>query len=304
MTTMTTIRRLWPALLLLSCLPALAADCPPTDWPRERLDALKAGGFEVADAAGRGDLALALVDCLGDPDPTLRDGIAYEALATWLRADALERDTRRGLMQALLVRVADDAPDGEGFAKPFAALVLAEVARTDRIEAWLTPAERQALLDAATAYVAGIRDHRGFTDGEGWRHAVAHGSDWLMQLALNPALDRPQLDAILAAVATQVAPADGHAYVHGESERLARPALFVLFRSLHTPEDWAAWLDGVSAPAPLADWREAFGSETGLARRHNVRAFLRALYTALDGAGNEALAAYRPAVLEALRRSG
>jgi hypothetical protein len=49
-----------------------------------------------------------------------------------------------------------------------------------------------------------VSDYRGFDDKEGWRHGVAHGSDWLMQLALNPALDRGQLDQMLAAIATQV----------------------------------------------------------------------------------------------------
>ena len=37
-------------------------------------------------------------------------------------------------------------------------------------------------------------DYRGFVPGAGWRRAVAHGADLLMQLALNPAVERTQLD--------------------------------------------------------------------------------------------------------------
>src|SRR5690606_22331598 len=96
----------------------------------------------------------------------------------------------------------------------------------------LTPAQRIALVTTATTYVEGVRDWRGFDETDGWRHGVAHGADLLMQLALNPALEKPQLDPILAAVARQVAPA-GHFYIYGEPERLARPVVFALQRGLH-----------------------------------------------------------------------
>ncbi|WP_290886538.1 DUF2785 domain-containing protein [Arenimonas sp.] len=279
---------------------ATAAACPPQGWDRGELDALKGAGFAGLAEAPREALALGLVDCLGDPDPTLRDGIAYEALATWLRAGpSLSPATREALLETLQARLA--ATPGAGFEAPFAALVLSEVARTDRVAAWMTPAQRQSVVDAAAAYVEGIRDYRGFIDGEGWRHGVAHGADLLMQLALNPALDKVQLSRLLAAAAAQVAPVGAPPYVHGESERLVRPVLFALQRGLHDEAEWRAWLARVSAPAPMADWSEAYRSEAGLARRHNARVFLLVLYAGLDASGNEALQARVPAVVEALR---
>ena len=151
-------------------------------------------------------------------------------------------------------------------------------------------------------YLVSVRDYRGFDAGQGWRHGVAHGADLLMQLALNPALDRAQLDRILAAVATQVAPAGEHAYTYGEPERLARPVIFVLKRGLHDDVAWSLWLQGVVAPAPMADWSGAFGSQAGLAKRHNTRAFLLALYAGLQEGGDEALRARVPAVVDALRK--
>jgi hypothetical protein len=94
-----------------------------------------------------------------------------------------------------------------------------------------------------------VRDYRGFVAGEGWRHGVAHGADLLMQLALNPALDKAQLDRILGRVARQVAP-PGQAYVFGEPERLARPVLFAAARGLHTEAEWTAWLAQAAAAPP------------------------------------------------------
>ena len=199
-------------------------------------------------------------------------------------------------------QIAPGAEDPDGFRAPFAALVLSEVARIDRIAAWMSPKQRNALLVAGADYLVSVRDYRGFDAGQGWRHGVAHGADLLMQLALNPALDRAQLDRILAAVATQVAPAGEHAYTYGEPERLARPVIFVLKRGLHDDVAWSLWLQGVVAPAPMADWSGAFGSQAGLAKRHNTRAFLLALYAGLQEGGDEALRARVPAVVDALRK--
>src|SRR5690606_23439512 len=81
--------------LLLAALPVQAA-CPPVGHGRGSLAALRGAGFEVAETQ-REALAFGLLECLGDPDPVLRDGIAYEALMHWLRADAFAPPVLRRL---------------------------------------------------------------------------------------------------------------------------------------------------------------------------------------------------------------
>jgi hypothetical protein len=270
--------RLGIVMLGLIAQPSFAAACPPPGSDRASLDALKVSKFELADDSRRQKLALALLPCLADPDPALRDGIAFEAYSTWLRAKLLDVATRTELLMALSAMIQPDPADRAGFREPFAALVLSEVARSDRVAPWLTSTQRAALVDNAARYVSSIRDYRGFDPKEGWRHGVAHGADLLMQLALNPAVDRAGLDRLLGAVASQVAPAGEHAYVDGESERLARPVLYAAQRGLITAEEWQQWLLKAASPAPLASWDDGFSSRAGLARRHNVRAFLYALY--------------------------
>ncbi len=281
-------------LALLACMPAMAA-CPSAGQDRAGLQALKSAGFVVTDAAGKQALAMGLVDCLGDPDPVLRDGIAYEALQHWMRAGDFDAGFLRRLRDALYARL--DAPDQQGVSRPFAALVLAEVARTDRIAPWMSSAERDAMLARATGYLASVQDYRGFEAGIGWRHGVAHGADWLLQLSLNPALDGAQLQRILDAVATQAVPGSGHAYVFGEPERLAQPVAYVARRAVLTEADWQVWLDALSArvgPMPPA------GDVGWLARRHDFVAFLSALYIQSDSSQNEALRTLKPQVAKAL----
>jgi hypothetical protein len=241
-----------------------ASQCPPATHDRAALVALKASGFAVA-----------LIGCLADSDPGIRDGVAFEALQTWMRAKLLSPATVVTLRDRLVPILTD--PEGDGFARPFAALVLADVARTDRIDPWMTPAERSALVNAAADYVKGVRDYRGFDDREGWRHGVAHGADLLMQLAYNPALVRADLDRILDAVASQVAP-PGHFYRYGEAERLAAPVAAIARRGILTQAEWDAWFAAIAAPAPLAQWSDAYRTQDGLAKRHDTMAFLSFLY--------------------------
>lgn len=247
-------------------------DCAPAGWDRAKLDALKAAEFEIADADEREAFATRITACLADPDPALRDGIAFEALSHMLRAKQLDDATKRELLVDLSARL--DAPDPMGFGRPFAALALSEVARADRVEAFLSDEERAKLLVEAQHWFINISDYRGFKDGEGWRHAVAHGSDLLMQLALNPKVDAEGLGVIVSAIGVQVAPA-GHAYVNGESERLARPILFAAGRGVMSEAAWSDWLMKLATPM---DAKAVFASEAGLNWRHNVMAFLQALY--------------------------
>jgi len=157
---------------------------------------------------------------------------------------------------------------------------VAEVARTVLVDPWRTPAEGNTRVEGSANYMEGITDHRGYDEAVGWRHAVAHDADLMMQLARNPALEKPQLDRMLAAIATQVAPVDGHAYIHGEPGRLVRPVMFIAARGLPSDAEGKAWLARVANPAPMKSWAEAYASAAGMARHHDLRAFLLELHVA------------------------
>jgi hypothetical protein len=285
------------AFFLSACATAphtAQAQClPAAGFSRADLDALRAAEWAVPDDARRDALARALTACLGDPDPTLRDGIAFEAYAHWLRARQLSSETMLWLADDLETRLT--APEGPGFERPFAALVLSEVARADRVEAYMTPERRTQLVDAAVAYFTSVGDYRGFDEREGWRHGVAHGSDVLLQLALNPALGRPELTRLRDAIAIQLAP-EGHSYTYGESERMMRPIIYIAQRGVFTPEEWQEWL--VRETAVSGD---AFTSQAGLSRRHNMMVFLSLLYMQANLSANEADNALLPGAQAALR---
>jgi hypothetical protein len=279
---------------------ALAAACPPGEYSRASLEALKAAEFEIADDR-RQPLALALLPCLSDPDPQLRDGIAFEAYYTWMRAGRLDAATRSELLRRLGAMLGTGEADPEGFRRPFAALVLSELARTDRVTPWLAPAQRAALVAQAAGYLASVRDYRGFDAKQGWRHGVAHGADLALQLAMNPAVDRAGLDQLLGAVAAQVAPSGEHSYIDGEPERLARPVLYAAQRGLITGAEWEQWLRRVAAPPASEKKEAAYRTRSGLARHHNLHAFLFALYVNARESGDAKMQVLVPALQTVLK---
>jgi hypothetical protein len=278
--------------------PAAADACIPAGHDRASLAALKADGFAIGDDATRQAFARAIVACLASPDPDLRDGVAFEALSVMARVRALSAETMKAINADLYSRM--DTPDAGGFQPPFAALALSEMARADRIEAYLGEDELAQMLEAARRYLTGVSDYRGFDADEGWRHGVAHGADVMLQLTLNPRVGREGLEAIRTAVAAQAAPST-HAYVHGEAERLARPILFMARRGVFSEAEWSTWLADAAGPGASGRWEGAFASEASLARRHNAMAFLSALWVNVTLGEETADDVLKPGLEAALR---
>jgi hypothetical protein len=286
----------WLLASLLLMAPAFAA-CPPDGWTIESLQKAKALKFEMPDADARKKLAMGLLQCLGDPDPAVRDDLAYNALTGWLEAGDFDADTLRAMRDALYAQL--DGDDAQGFMHPYAALVLSEVARTDRIKPWMTPEERASMVDKAATYMESISDYRGFVDKEGWRHGVAHAADWLMELAHNPALERAQTDRILAAVAAQVVPDAAPAYVFGESGRLARPVIFIAQRGLYSEAEWSRWFNKL--PPKIGDPAQAYNDSHWLARRHDLMAFLMSLYIDVDQSQDANIHQLKPVIVATVK---
>ena len=290
--------RSWTLLALAGLLLSAPADasCPPAGTDAGSLRLLREQRFAVPDDV-RAALVEGLPACLSDPDPTLRDGTAYEGLSAWLRAGLLDETQRRTLRDRLYTMLEQDTADGVG--PPFAALVLSEIARTDRIAPWMSPDERDAMVRRAAAYLSSVRDYRGFEAKEGWRHGVAHGADWVLQLVLNERVDRAQMETLLQAVAVQVVPGNAHAYVFGEPGRLARPVLYAAKRGLLDEAAWMRWFDAL--PPRLGDATQAYADTAWLARRHDLMAFLMSVHLDADQSDDPNIRALKPVVVQALK---
>lgn len=230
---------------------------------------------------GSAELAIVprlLIACLDAAAPELRDGFAFTEFAVVLRTGNVPDNELQNLKSTLLSMLAAADEDENGFRGPFAVLALSEIARTDRISPWMSEEERLELVTAGADYLETLSDYRGFIEGEGWRHGVAHTADLFMQLALSDRVSLTEAEIILNAVSNKVAPGNAPAYTFGEPERLARPVIFLARAGLLDHERAADAFQSLWPDEADTRWQAPYASEAGLVALHNTKAFANAIY--------------------------
>ena len=241
-------------------------------WERVAAD-----GHRVPADQSLTDLTAELTTMLGDPDPHLRDGIAYPTLATWVSEgvyDDLLEGLGDGMTSGLTVGLGERDTDSV-FRRSFSALVLAECISRANDAHQLGPEVLLRWGDRAAGWLVRERDVRGFVPGKGWAHAVAHGADVIGVLAASPAVGRLELTVLLDVIGDRLLIQTDHRFVDGEDDRLAAATMGILRRDVVSLEVIEPWLTRLTIAA--GDVTSAGQS----AMAHNAQGFLRALHLQL-----------------------
>mgnify|MGYP003592175861 CR=1 FL=1 len=235
------------AVVLLLALPAVSA---PPAHDRAFWEGLAAKEFALPEGEAAGALALEAAGLLSSPDPALRDGIAFEALARWIYRDGLvplpdlER-LRRKLQDGLKAGLGESGRDSV-FGRTFSALGLSILAAVDLKTPWMTQEAFDDLLAASASYLVAEKDLRGFVPGSGWVHATAHTADVLKFLARSPRLTPAGQARIVEAISGRLRTA-GVVFAWGEDERLALALLSLARRKDLDPKPLESWLASLAA---------------------------------------------------------
>jgi hypothetical protein len=260
------------------------------------------------------ELTPELRSMLGSTDPHLRDKYAYPILATWMSKGLYNLQETRAMALQLLsnlsVGLGEQGTDTV-FLRAFSALMLAEIVHQDNKGSFFNESDVRHILEQALAYYPAERDLRGYLPGPGWAHAVAHGADLLWVLSACRYLDASDLERVLDALASKIAPPVAQVYLFNEEQRVARAVLGVLRRNLLSPDYFKGWLElltnhegsKISIETFLDGEPPLIASEVNVGLLHNTRQFLSALYLHLitdadSPAHSVGLAAF---VLEALK---
>jgi len=233
-----------------------------------------------------------LLSNLGSTDPDVREQFSTTVLEKWLYrgyyTPAELSDIIRQLAANLTVGLGEQGTHTV-LLRSFSALTLAEIVYYDCEHPFLTASQLQQLLEDGLAYFLAEQDLRGYEAGIGWLHAVAHGSDLLAVLALHEVLQVADLERIMEAIATKVAPPTPHVYLYNKDQRMVRAVLWTLQRNILTMDFLGNWLDqithyddhtiGVETFLALLDGgKSATVNETYMGILHNTKQFLRSLY--------------------------
>jgi hypothetical protein len=245
-----------------------------------------AGGLQVPKDRPLDELTAELVAMLGSPDPALRDDTAYATLATWIGRgvyDDLLAGLGDGMAAGLEVGLGQVGADSI-FRRSFSALILGECVDRHNIVRALPAIKALEWGDRIATWFIRERDLRGFVDGKGWAHAVAHGADAIGALGRSPDLGLPELTVMLDVLADRLLLPTDEFLVCSEPDRMAMATMDILRRNLvplSILEPWVARLAGNASTRGDDSDRNPF------LRTFNVQAYLRALHLQLAiGAGH------------------
>ena len=236
--------------------------------------------FRVPEGLSLADLTEELTVMLGEVDPERRDGTAYPTLATWISRgvyDDLLPGLGDGMVAGLTAGLGERDTDSV-FRRTFSVLVLAECIRRDNSRPLVLGGKVLQWGDAIATWVLREQDLRGYVDGKGWAHAVAHGADALGALAASPHLGHAELTVVLDVVADRLLLPVERPFTHGEHDRLVGTTMTVLRRGSVPMTVLEPWLNRIAAGAsPFAH----SGDSDPYLPTGNAQAFLRSLYLQL-----------------------
>ena len=244
---------------------------------KKALTDLKSGGsFKATEAVS--DLIPVMLEYIGSPDTELRDDLIYSAFADWIYKQRLiSPDNLHSILSCVLderhmfYHIGEKEEEGV-FTRSFSVLVIPLLLAVHRDQPYLISREIDEIKTKLFRFLSLEKDRRGFVEGKGWAHAVAHSADALDELALCDEIGKQDLIEILAGIRPVIC--DPYiVYAYGEEERLCTAVLSILKRGLLSIEEVNKWIESFS---------ELVLGEVRIPRkiiiRTNTRNFLQSLY--------------------------
>lgn len=243
---------------------------------KETLKIISNNDFKAPEGVDPFDLAINMIDYLGDIDAELRDDLIYSTLSSWIIKGCLSKEQLKQVLGIILdekhlfYRIGEKDTESV-FMRAFSVLIVATIVYAHRQDKFLNKEELADVKDKVIKYMAEEKDVRGYVDEGGWAHTTAHSSDALDELALCEEFGCKELLDILKAIKSKVA-IDYHAYICYEDERLAYATNSLISRNLLTEDEISEWVKSFTEYGKKAAIPNHFYLIT------NIRNFLSSLY--------------------------
>ena len=218
--------------------------------------------------------ARALMANLGDPDQEIRDELSYMILARGIiDQQKLNPEQTQMLLQEalddkhLFYHIGETGTDAV-FMRSFSNLVIAAILYNETVQATIEESLIKKTKYDLLRYALEEKDKRGYIEGKGWAHAMAHLADALDECAQHPVMNEEDRIEILNSVARLATAADP--LYQEEDARLANIAYHIALGKQVNEEALGAWINTcvVERDEDVVSW----------ARATNARNFLRSLY--------------------------
>ena len=161
---------------------------------------------------------------IGNPNSYLRDELIYQSFGKLIISNQLNANELEKLLvqlkqdDYLFYGIGEQGADSV-FTRSFSVLVIAAIIEYDVVELQLDKRIIEHTLKRIVEYMLAEKDTRGFVEGKGWAHAIAHGADALDALAKHPEMRIEGRTEILHAIEHSLLRKVD--YLDEEEERLA-----------------------------------------------------------------------------------
>jgi uncharacterized protein DUF2785 len=222
--------------------------------------------------------AMALLANLGSTDEELRDELSYMILAGGIidKHKLTEQQLEELLLKVLdqdhlFYRVGESDTDSV-FMRSSSNMIVAAILYTDNDDTTLPPYVVHQVKDALLRYARVEKDWRGYVDGKGWAHAMAHLADAFDECAQNSSMSPGDRQDILKTIGWLIKLPDP--LYHEEDIRLANVAYCIIVSKQVNEQFLDEWLANcyVERGSDVSSWMSA----------SNAKNFLRSLYFLLS----------------------
>jgi hypothetical protein len=250
------------------------ANVRKADWER-----VVADGYRVPHGVELDVLTIELVAMLGDPDPRVRDDLAFSVLDTWI-SEGVYDDLLAGLGDGLAHGLRDrigEVGTASVLRRSLSAVALASVIARDNATHGLHPSVILTWADRAVSWFLAERDLRTELPDAGWSSPLSHGADLLGALTASRYLGADELSVLLDVIAERLTTVTEFRFSTAETDRLAFATMSLLHRELVPVDRIEAWTDGLGHAFIAATAGRAPGQPVETPAQANTMSFIRAL---------------------------
>ena len=224
-----------------------------------------------------------MLNNIGSPDHELRDELIYTTFIRIINEGVLTGKQYQYLFEKciddnhLFYKIGEKSTDSV-FTRAFSSLVITGLLSKDREVGVLPDLDFKYVLKRTIEYLRCEQDTRGYVDGKGWAHSIAHGADLLTALVRHNEFTMEYSTDVLNAV--QDCLFKEATYIDDEEERL----IFVLEAFIERNLDekkLERWLLQIINDLELIYSKEGFSNKY-FRTKFNLANFLKALYFRIE----------------------
>ncbi|MCP3026704.1 DUF2785 domain-containing protein [Halobacillus sp. A5] len=239
------------------------------------LQPIKDNNFEISQGQNLSELTTLMLQRIGTPDPVLRDELIHTIFTNFIKRDYYNSDQLKNILRSVLnknylfYRIKMSAKEENAvFKRSYSVQLIPPIMKKHRQTGLLNEAEVHRVWDNLKRYMEQEKDHRGYIQGKGWAHSMAHAADALESVAACEEITRQEVIDMLPVIRRQFL--IDQPYLFDEEERMVT-AVMTMFKKIEDRER-VEWLE------TLLYLRESWDDPAEEIIINNSKHFLRALY--------------------------